>query len=370
MKVQLVDLVAQYKSIKAEIDEALQRVVSSGRFILGEEVERFEEEMASYIGTKYAVGCASGTDALQLALMAYGIGPGDEVITTPFTFVATAEVIVLLGAKPVYVDIDPKTYLIDPNRIEAAITDKTRAIIPVHLYGQCADMDAINQIARKHDLKVIEDSAQAIGALYKGRKACAMGDVGCLSFFPAKNLGAYGDGGMVLTNDEDLAAKIKMLRVHGSKGKYNHVLLGVNSRLDAIQAAILRVKLKYIDQWNRARREKAALYTRLLKDTEVITPYTEAYNEHIYHQYSIRVKNRDGLRKYLTEKGIATAIHYPIPLHLQPAFASLGYKKGDFPIAEEVSSQVLSLPMYPELPEEHINYVATEIKSFLGGGKS
>ncbi|RKY75344.1 transcriptional regulator [candidate division KSB1 bacterium] len=365
MQVQQMDLVTQYKQLKTEIDDAIQKVLDSGHFILGEAVKEFEQTMANYIGIKHAIGCASGTDALQLAMMAYDFQPQDEIISTPMTFVATIEVMKLLGLKPVFVDIDPKTYCIDPAQIEEKITEKTKAIVPVHLYGQCADMDPINEIARKHNLKVIEDCAQAIGATYKGRKSCTLGDVGCLSFFPSKNLGAYGDGGMVLTNDDQIAQKLRMLRVHGAESKYRHIFLGINSRLDSIQAAILNVKLKYLDGWNEKRRQVAAKYTGLLKDSDVIVPYTAPYNVHTYHQYTIQVKDRKRLQEYLKTKGIATGIHYPVPLHLQPAFKELGYKEGDFPVSEQVSSQVLSLPMYPELPEEHVHYVAMEIKNFL-----
>ncbi len=365
MKVPLVDLVTQYKNIQPEMDAAIHGVLDSGAFILGPAVKEFEKNMAEYTGVKHAVGVASGTDAIQLALMAYNIGPGDEVITTPMTFVATVEVMVLLGIRPIFVDIDPKTYIIDPEQIEAKITPKTKAIVPVHLYGQCADMDAINAIAQKHNLVVIEDSAQAVGATYKGKKATSLGDAGCLSFFPSKNLGAYGDGGMVLTNDDDIADRVRKLRVHGSATKYQHVYLGVNSRLDSIQAAVLNVKLKYIDRWNEMRRQNAAKYNERLQGTPAITPYVAETNAHTYHQYTIQVEDRDGLQAFLKENGIATGIHYPIPLHLQPAYESLGYKKGDFPVAEKVSSHVVSLPMYPELPDEHIEYTTEHIRKFL-----
>jgi len=365
MKVPLVDLVTQYKNIKSEMDAAIHGVLDSGAFILGPAVKEFEKNMAEYTGVKHAVGVASGTDAIQLALMAYDIGQGDEVITTPMTFVATVEVMVLLGIKPVFVDIDPNTYNIDPDQIEDKITSRTKAIVPVHLYGQCADMDAINDIARRHNLVVIEDSAQAVGATYKGKKATSLGDAGCLSFFPSKNLGAYGDGGMVLTDNDEIADRVRKLRVHGSATKYQHVYLGVNSRLDSLQAAILNVKLNYIDQWNEMRGQNAAKYNERLKDTPAVTPFVADTNVHIYHQYTIQVGDRDGLQVYLKENEIATGIHYPIPLHLQPAYQNLGYTKGDFPVAEEVSSHVVSLPMYPELPEERIDYTTEHIKKFL-----
>ena len=365
MKVPLVDLVTQYKNIKPEMDAAIHGVLDSGAFILGPAVKTFEKNMAEYTGVKHALGVASGTDAIQLALMAYNIGAGDEVITTPMTFVATVEVMVLLGIKPVFVDIDPKTYIIDPNQIEDKITSKTKAIVQVNLYGQCADMDAINAIAKRHNLVVIEDSAQAVGALYRGKKATSLGDTGCLSFFPSKNMGAYGDAGMVLTNTDEIADRVRKLRVHGSATKYQHVYLGVNSRLDSLQAAILNVKLKHIDQWNEMRRQNAEKYNARLKDTPAVTPYVADYNVHTYHQYTLQVDDRDGLQTYLKENGISTGIHYPIPLHLQPAYAGLGYQKGDFRVSEEVSSHVVSLPMYPELPEAYIDYTTETIKKFI-----
>ena len=366
MNIPMVDLIEQYKSIREEIDRAVINVVESGRFIMGPNVEAFESEMAEYCGARFGIACNSGTDALQISLMAAGIGPGDEVITTPFTFVATAEVIALLGARPVYVDIEQDSYLIDVDKIEQSITDKTKAIIPVHIFGQCADMDRINEIAAKHDLVVIEDACQAVGALYKGKKACSLGKMGCLSFFPSKNLGGYGDGGMILTSDESLKKRLCMLRDHGSDRRYHHSVVGVNSRLDAIQAAVLRVKLKYIDKWNKARQEKGALYSKLLKDADVVTPVIKEGNTHVFHQYSIRVKNRDALQVHLKEAGIATAIHYPVPLHLQPAFHSDEFPQGSLPVSESVSKEILSLPMYPELKEEAVNYITERIVEFTG----
>lgn len=365
MNVTSVDLVTQYKNIKDEMDRAIHAVLDSGHFILGEASKEFEKNLAEYNGVKHALGCASGTDALQLAMMAHGIGAGDEIISVPMTFIATIEVMILLGAKPVFVDVDHKTYCIDPNQIEAKITEKTKAIVPVHLYGQAADMDLIMDIAKKHNLVVIEDCAQAIGATYKDRQTCTLGDIGCISFFPGKNMGAYGDGGAVLTNDDEIAEKIRMIRVHGSASKYRHLLLGINSRLDSIQAAVLNVKLKYIDQWNAKRGQHAARYTEMLRELDdVVFPYTPDYNTHTYHQYTLQVFDRTGLQNFLKEKGVATGIHYPIPLHLQPAFASLGYKEGDFPVSEQISSHVISLPMYPELPQDHQNYVAEQILAF------
>jgi dTDP-4-amino-4,6-dideoxygalactose transaminase len=366
----LVDLSGQYQRIKPEIDEAVMSVLASTQFILGKEVGDFERAAAGYLGAKHAIGCASGTDALQIAMMALGIGPGDEVITPPFTFVATAETIVLLGATPVYVDIDPMTFNIDSSKIERAITGKTKAIIPVHLYGQPADMDPTMEVARKHGLKVIEDAAQAFGAEYKGRKAGTIGDIGCFSFFPSKNLGAFGDAGMMTTNDDQLAGRIRMISLHGSREKYRHEILGVNSRLDTLQAAVLKVKIKYVDGWNRSRQESAAMYSQKLKDSGVMIPYVMPGCTHIYHQYSIRLlrasgKTRDALVAQLKSRQIPTAVHYPIPLHLQNAFAFLGKKQGDYPVSEEASGEILSLPMHTELDEMQIDYVVREIKAFL-----
>jgi UDP-2-acetamido-2-deoxy-ribo-hexuluronate aminotransferase len=368
--IKLVDLLGQYQKIKPEIDDAVMHVLTSTHFIMGKEVGEFECAAAGYLGVKYAIGCASGTDALQIAMMAMGIGGGDEVITSPFTFVATAETIVLLGATPVYVDIEPRTYNIDPSKIERVITAKTKAIIPVDLYGQAADMDPIMEIARKHRLKVIEDAAQAFGAEYKGRKTGSLGDVACISFFPSKNLGACGDAGMITTNDEQLAERIRMVSLHGSRKKYQHEILGVNSRLDTLQAAILRVKLKYLDGWNRLRQEFAAMYSAQLRDSSVMTPYVMPGCTHIYHQYSVGVpkdsgKTRDALVAHLNSRGIPTAVHYPIPLHLQKAFAYLGKEAGDYPVSETVASDIFSLPMHTELDEAQIGYITGEIKSFL-----
>ncbi len=353
-------------NLKEEIDAAIQRILNRGDFILGEEVKEFEQRVAQYLGVKHCIGVGSGTDALQIALMAIGLNPGDEVITTPFTFVATAETIVLLGGKPVYVDIDERTYNINPELIEDKITEKTKAIIPVHLYGQPAEMEKILDIAKRYNLYVIEDSAQAFGAEYKGRKVCTFGDMACISFFPTKNLGAFGDAGMIVTNNDDLAEKVKMIRVHGSKKRYHHELLGVNSRLDTLQAGILLVKLKYVDKWNERRIEIANRYSSALKDSDsVVVPYSEPYNKHIYHQYTIRTSRRDELIEFLRGRGVQTAVHYPIPLHLQRAFAYLGYKKGDFPIAEKCAQEVLSLPMFPELRDDEVDYVIECILDFF-----
>lgn len=360
----MVDVIGQYKRIQAEIDAAVHAVLDSGQFILGKEVGEFECRIAGYLGLKYAVGCASGTDALQVAMMALGIGSGDEVITTPFTFVATTETIVLLGAKPVYVDIDPRTFNIDPSLIERAITPRTKAIIPVHLYGQAAEMDPIMALARRYSLHVIEDAAQALGASYKGRKVCTFGDVGCMSFFPSKNLGAFGDAGMVVTNDVELGERMRMIIVHGSKVRYYHDILGVNSRLDTLQAAILLVKLKYLDAWNATRRRVAARYNELLEGVPVTVPFVSPDGEHIFHQYTLRAPRRNELAKHLKERGIPHAIYYPVPLHLQKAFAVAGAKKGDFPVTEQAASEVISLPMHTELTEEQMVYITDAIRDF------
>ncbi|PIP17113.1 MAG: transcriptional regulator [Candidatus Portnoybacteria bacterium CG23_combo_of_CG06-09_8_20_14_all_37_13] len=368
------NLTKQYKSIKREIDFAIKRVLESGNFIGGEEVEGFENEMAKFCGTKYAVGVNSGTDALFLSLKALGINEGDEVITTPFTFIATAEIIANCGAKPVFVDIDPKTFNIDPNSVLKYLSTlrtkkRPKAIIPVHLFGQIADMDRIMRIARKYKLYVIEDAAQAIGAEYKGKKAGSIGDVGCFSFFPSKNLAAYGDGGMVVTNNKKIADKIRLLRNHGSspKEKYLNLIVGTNSRLDALQAAILRVKLKYLPKWSKKRAEKATYYSTHLvtqSPNDLVTPYIAPGHTHIFHQYTIRTKNRDQLKKYLEKNGIPTMIYYPLPLHFQPAFKYLSYKKADFPEAEKAAKEVLSLPIYPELKKAEQDFIIRKIKEF------
>jgi UDP-2-acetamido-2-deoxy-ribo-hexuluronate aminotransferase len=364
MKLQMVDVVGQYLKIKPDIDNAIHRVLDSGQFIQGKEVGELESQVAEYLGIPSAAGCASGTDALQIAMMALGIGQGDEVITTPFTFVATAETIALLGARPVYVDIDARTYNIDPALIEKAITPRTKAIIPVHLYGQPADMDSIMEIARRRGLKVIEDAAQAMGASYKAKKVCSFGDVGCISFFPSKNLGCFGDGGMVVTENEDLWKRMKMIASHGSKERYYHETLGVNSRLDTIQAAILIVKLRHLEEYNALRQMAASRYDALLKGTPVVTPYIDPQCRHIFHQYTLRVPRRDALVAVLKEKGVPHAIYYPVPLHLQKAYAASGNRKGDFPVTEKAAEEVLSLPMHTELTEEQQTFVAGVIQEF------
>lgn len=367
MKIPLVDLKAQYNSIKQEIDEATERVMEGGQFILGPEVKALEDEIAAFLGTKYALGVASGTDALHLALLACGIKPGDEVITSPFTFVATAEAITQCGAIPVFVDIDPKTCNIDPAQIEPKITEKTKAILPVHLYGQPADMALILEFASKYNLRVIEDCAQALGAEYKGKRAGSLGNAGCLSFFPSKVLGAYGDGGMVVTNDLEIAEEVNVLRNHGCKHKYYHFTPGFNSRLDSLQAAILRAKLKHLDEWISQRRRKALLYSELLVGIGGIEPlYLAPDSYHVFNYYTIRVRNscgdRDRLREYLGSQGIATAIYYPLSLHLQEVYKPLGYKSGNFPESERAQKEVLSLPMYPELTEGQIEEIAEAIR--------
>lgn len=364
MTIPLVDLKAQYQAIKPEIDAAMQRVVNNTQFILGKEVAEFEKNFAAYCSAKHCVGTDSGTAALHLALIICGIKPGDEVITTGHTFVATAEVISLTGARPVFVDIDPRTYNIDPNALERAITPRTRAIIPVHLYGQPAEMDPILEIARQHNLFVIEDAAQAHGAEYRGRRAGSMGAIACFSFYPGKNLGAYGDAGALVTNDDDLAARARMLRDHGRKEKYEHQIVGYGYRLDALQAAILGAKLPHLDVWNARRREIADYYTELFSNTDLVLPYVPPHITPAYHLYVVRAKNRDALQKHLKERSIEAGIHYPIPLHLQPVYKNLGYKPGDFPHTEKAANEVLSLPMYPELTEAQINRVVEAVREF------
>jgi len=366
MKIPLVDLKAQYEVIREEIQEALNRVLVSTQFILGEEVTKFEEEFAQFCNAKYCVGVNSGTDAIYLALRALGITLKDEVITVSHTFIGTTEPIGLVGAKPVFVDVNPGTYTIDVSKIKEVITERTKVIIPVHLYGHPCDMDGILKIAQQYNLKVIEDCAQAHGAEHKGKRVGEIGDVGCFSFFPGKNLGAYGDGGAIVTDNEEIIRKVKMLRNHGRMKKYEHEFEGVNSRLDTIQAAILRVKLRHLEDWIEKRIQKAEIYNELLKDcNEIATPKIITDVKHVYHIYVIRVKNRDKIQQKLKEKGIATGIHYPIPLHLQPAYKYLGYKKGDFPITEKISEEILSLPIYPELQKEQQKYIVENLKELL-----
>jgi dTDP-4-amino-4,6-dideoxygalactose transaminase len=356
------DLKAQWLSIKNEISAAINAVVESQQFILGPQVQAFEEEVAKYCGTKFAVGVASGTDALLLALRAAGVGPGDEVLMPTFSFIATADSVSLLGAIPVFIDIDPSTFAVDPAQLESKITPRTRAILPVHLYGHPAEMDPISSVAQRHNLKVIEDNAQAIGAKYKHRKTGGLGDLGCISFFPSKNLGGYGDGGMIVTNSESHAKHLRVLRNHGSAKKYYATEQGWNSRLDEIQAAILRVKLRHLDHWGVARRKNANSYSQLLKAVPgIVTPAEAPWAEHVYHQYTIRVVDRDRVQSVLTDQGIGTTVYYPTPMHLQPVFANLGYHEGDLPQAEQAAKEVLSLPIYAELTREQINRVVAAI---------
>lgn len=394
VKIPLTDLKAQYSSIKQEIDESIGKVLEGSQFILGPEVKAFEVEVAAFLDVKYAIGVASGTEALQLALLACGIKPGDEVITTPFTFIATAEVITQCGATPVFVDIDPKTYNIDPQNIEQYLQSKTvashqspvTAIIPVHLYGQSVEMGSILELSKKYNLKIIEDCAQALGASYishqspatshqspitNHQKVGSLGDAGCFSFFPSKILGAYGDGGLVTTNNPEIAQKLLMLRDHGRKQKYYYLIPGFNSRLDEIQAAILRVKLRHLDEWIALRQQKAVLYSKLIAQIDGIQPpYIAPYSQHVFNYYTIRIENsklnREKLQKHLGDGGISTAIYYPLCLHLQPAYAALGYQPGDLPHSEFAQKEVLSLPIYPELDEQQIENVVESIKAFGG----
>ncbi len=359
--VPFVDLKAQYRTIKPAVQAAIDRVLESTQFVLGPEVEAFEEEFAAYCRVEHAVGVNSGTSALHLSLLAAGIGPGDEVITTPFTFVATAAAIVYAGARPVFVDIEPNSFNIDANAIEAAITPRTRAILPVHLYGQMADMNPIIEIARQRRLMVIEDACQAHGAEYRGRRAGSIGDFGCFSFYPGKNLGAYGQGGAVTTNDAKHAHRLRILRDWGAERKYHHDLMGYNYRLDELQAAILRVKLRSLEEWTDARRAHARRYGELLAHSPVGLPIETAGGRHVYHVYAIRTGEREALQCALTEAGIQSGIHYPIPVHLQPAYADLGYAVGDFPAAERAADDVLSLPMYAELTDRQIEHVAASL---------
>jgi len=364
MNIPFIDLKAQYQDYKTEIDQEVMEVMSSAQFIGGEKLSTLESNLATYTGATHAIGCSSGTDALILALMALDIGAGDEVITTPFTFIATAEVIALLGAKSVFVDIDEQTYNIDPTLIEAAITEKTKAIMPVSLYGQCADMDAINAIAVQHNLPVIEDACQSFGATYKGKKSCNLSTIGCTSFFPSKSLGAYGDGGAIFTSDDVLAEKIRMLLNHGQNERYKHKYIGINGRLDAIQAAVLNVKLKHFDQEVAKRESIGKRYSTLLNECTILIPHIANENQSVYAQYSIRSSQREALMAYLQSKEIPVAVHYPMPLHLQEAFANLGYTQGDFPISEKVSREIMSLPMSPYLTEVQQDYITQSIKEF------
>ena len=387
MNIPFLDLKAQYKSIQEEIDQKILEVVSSQKFVLGSEVEALEQEIAAYSRAEYAVGVSSGSDALIISLMAFDLGENDAVITTPFTFFATAGAIARIKAKPIFCDIEEKSCNLDAEKLDELLESRSKtqdilsikAIIPVHLYGQCVDMTPVLALAKKYELFVIEDAAQAIGSEYPTpngiKKACSLGDVGILSFFPSKNLGGFGDGGMVLTDDDKLAQKLKLLRIHGSRNKYFYDILGGNFRLDALQAAVLRVKLKHLDDWQQRRREKASYYDRIFTESGLVeealvqTPealYRDSDAEyfHTYHQYVIRVKDRDKLREFLGEKGVSTAIYYPLPLHLQKCFSYLGYKEGDFPVAEKAAREVLALPIYPELTADQQGHIASSISKF------
>lgn len=363
------DLKAQYASLKSEIDAAVLGVLASAQYVLGEEVAQFEREFAAYCGTKHAIAVNTGTSALHLALLAAGVGPGDEVVTVPFTFVATASAICYSGATPVFVDVEPVTLTMDPQKLEAAITPRTKAILPVHLYGQMADLDAIKAIADRHGIPVIEDACQAHGAEDKGRRAGSIGVSGCFSFYPGKNLGACGEGGIVVTNDDDHAKTIRMLRDWGQEQRYHHALKGFNYRMDGIQGAILRVKLRHLEDWTEARRAHAKRYSSLLKGSpEVEVPVELEDRRHVYHVYAVRCRDRDALQRHLQAEGIQTGLHYPIPVHLQKAHADLGYKPGDFPVSEAAARNVLSLPIYPEMSVRQVEQVAAamEQEAYVG----
>jgi len=368
-QIPLLDLQAQHKQIRDEVLAQIVRVVDSQKFILGEEVQKLEAEIASYCQAKYAVGCASGSDALFLALMALDIRPGDEVLTTPYTFFATAGAISRMGAVPVFVDVEEHTFNLDVSRVAEILTrrPKVRAIIPVHLFGGCADMDPVCTIAQEHDCPVIEDAAQSIGSEYKGRRAGSIGQVGCFSFFPSKNLGGYGDGGMLTTNDAPLAERMAALRVHGRTGKYFHQWIGINSRLDALQAAVLRVKFRHLDSWTAGRQTNADRYrSQLAKLSVPVAPArpTEYQTRHVYNQFVIRCSHRDELQAYLKKQGIGSEVYYPLPLHLQPCFSELGYKKGDFPVSERLAAESLALPVHGDVAAEDIDYICNSIRSF------
>lgn len=367
VQIPFVDLKAQYKSLKPDLDDAIARVIAGGSFILGPEVESFEKGFADYLGARFCIGVSSGTAAVQIAVMAGGIQAGDEVIVPTNSFFATAEAVSVAQATPVFVDADPVSYTIDVSKIEKAISSRTRAIIPVHLYGQPADLGPIFEIARRHGLIVIEDAAQAHGAEYEGRRVGPLGLAGCFSFYPSKNLGAYGEAGAIVTNDEELAQRARLLRDHGSERRYYHEILGYNFRMEAIQAAVLNVKLRHLDDWNALRRARAARYHELLQDCGVVLPREMSYARHVYHAYVVQSDARDELRRRLSNAGIQTGIHYPVPIHLQPAYASLGSRRGDFPETERLSDRVLSLPMFPELTDEQMKAVADSIHSRAAG---
>ncbi|HVP10890.1 MAG TPA: DegT/DnrJ/EryC1/StrS family aminotransferase [Phycisphaerae bacterium] len=362
MKVPLLDLKAQFLSIEKEVRAAIERVLDTQHFIMGPEVTGLESEVAAFVGCSHGIGVSSGTDAILCALMALGVGPGDEIIVPTFTFFSTAGCVSRLRARPVFADIEPDTYNIDIKTLPKLITKKTRAIMPVHLFGACADMDAIMEMVKGTNIAVIEDAAQALSSKYKGRRAGCLGHVACFSFFPSKNLGGFGDGGMITTNDANLGEKCRLIRTHGSKPKYYHKIVGANFRLDALQAAVLRAKLPHLEAWSAARRRNAAVYDRLLAGAPVKTPVVRDFNETIYNQYCIRSTRRDALQQHLKQKEIGTEIYYPVPLHVQECFAELGYKPGSLPVSEEAARQVLALPIYPELTEEQIRYVADNVR--------
>ncbi len=366
MNVPFLNLSAQYEALKAELLPAVEKALAGGHYILGPNVSAFEQELAAYVGTKFALGVNSGSDALTLALRALEIGPGDEVITTPFTYIAPAESVVQMGAKLIFADIDPKNLCLDAADVARRITPRTRAIIPVHLFGQAAPLDALVKLAEPKGIHLVEDCAQAIGATSNGKKVGGIGTVGCFSFYPTKNLGADGDGGAIVTNDETLAKKFRMLRVHGIERRYFHDLHGFNSRLDELQAAILRVKLPHLDQWNARRAEIADRYLAGLKDLPIDLPVTAPGNGHVYHVFHLLTDRRDDLQKHLTDHGVPTIIYYPQPLHLQKCYADQGWKVGDYPIAEEISRRILPLPMYPELTDAHVDHVVAMVRSFFG----
>lgn len=369
MKVPFIDFTKQHQTIEKEITRGLKEVFRKADFVLGEEAEQFEKSFSKYCGVKYGVGVNSGTDALYLAVSALNIDMGDEVILPAFTFIATALCISYAGAKPVFVDIEDKTYNLDPKKVEKAITPKTKAIIPVHIYGQSADMDEISAIAKKHNLKVIEDAAQAHGATYKGKKIGSVSDVACFSFYPTKGLGAYGDAGMIVTNNKDIYEKALMLRDYGRTSRYAHKVKGYNSRLDTIQAVILKAKLKHLDQWNKMRQNNAGHYCRLLKNADGIkVPHIKNDRTHVFQTFAIRVRNRNRVVEELKKRGISALIHYPIPLHLQEAYQELGHKRGDFPVSEALSDDILSLPMYPHMTKKDVEYVCETLKDIVNNG--
>ena len=368
----MVDLVSQYQKIKPEVDKAVEEVMESAIFIGGPVVAQFQKELENYLGVKHVIPCANGTDALQIAMMALGLKPGDEVITPSFTYIATTEVIALLHLKPVFIDVDPKTFCMDPAKIEAAITPNTKAIVPVHLYGQAADMDAIMEIASKHNLFVVEDNAQAIGSDYhsasgKVSKLGTIGHIGCTSFFPSKNLGCYGDGGAIFTNDDELATQLRMVANHGQKEKYVHAIVGCNSRLDAMQAAVLRVKLPLLDEYIDARRKVADYYDRTLASDKITVPHRDAKSKHVFHQYTVQLNgpDRDGMQKYLAEKGIPSMIYYPQPAHKQGMFASFGLGDLDLPVTDELTKKVISFPIHTEMDDEQLSYICEHILAYV-----